>query len=173
MKFEKAIEFVLDEEGGFTDDPDDDGNWTGGKKGKGILKGTKFGISAAAYPDEDIKNMSRQTAVYLYKRDYWDKIKADYLPSLINLHVFDFAVNAGIVPAVKNLQKLSRTKQDGKVGPLTIDAAAKVSPWQYAGIRVKHYTGIAKKNPAKLKFLEGWIMRALEITKLCIENNHQ
>ena len=49
--FAAAIAMVLAHEGGFQGMPDDPGNWTGGRLGDGTLKGTKFGISAASYPD--------------------------------------------------------------------------------------------------------------------------
>ena len=55
-------------EGGFTNDPNDRGNWTSGKIGVGELKGTKYGISAMAYPLEDIKNIGipyEQALTYL------------------------------------------------------------------------------------------------------------
>jgi lysozyme family protein len=53
-------------EGGFTLNPKDSGNWTGGKIGVGELKGSNFGISAAAYPKLDIKNLTREKVRPLY-----------------------------------------------------------------------------------------------------------
>jgi lysozyme family protein len=45
--FDKAMLPLIEHEGGFQNDPDDSGNWTGGKVGVGELKGTKWGICAA------------------------------------------------------------------------------------------------------------------------------
>ena len=50
--FDKAFDWVMKWEGIFSDDPNDPGNWTGGQPGKGILKGTKFGISAMCVSPE-------------------------------------------------------------------------------------------------------------------------
>ena len=47
--FDWIFDFVVASEGGFTDNPADPGNWTSGRVGSGICRGTKFGISAAAH----------------------------------------------------------------------------------------------------------------------------
>ena len=54
MNFDAAFARLLGNEGGFDDDARDRGNWTGGRIGVGELKGTKYGVSAAAFPDLDI-----------------------------------------------------------------------------------------------------------------------
>lgn len=58
-------------EGGFQDDPRDRGNWTSGTIGEGELRGTKYGISAAANPDLDIKNLTWAEADDIYVERYW------------------------------------------------------------------------------------------------------
>lgn len=90
-----AMSVVSVAEGGFTDDPRDAGNWTGGKQGVGELRGTNFGISAAAYPNLDIANLTREEAQAIYKRDYWDSIGAGDLDPALGLVAFDTAVNSG------------------------------------------------------------------------------
>lgn len=170
MKFDQAIEYVLAEEGGFTAKESDAGNWTGGKIGKGILKGTKYGISAASYPDEDIRNLTRDRAKFLFKRDFWDKIKGDLLPDKISLHVLDFAVNAGPPVAIRELQRAGGVTVDGLIGPKTLKAAANVTPWKYSEMRIWHYVGLAKKKAAYREFLAGWLLRNQKITRICLEN---
>ena len=71
--FEQALAVVLGHEGGFCAERSDPGNWTGGAVGCGELRGTKFGISAAAYPAEDIANLTPEAAAAIYRRDYWDR----------------------------------------------------------------------------------------------------
>ena len=41
-----ALDETWGHEGGLSLDPNDRGNWTGGKKGSGELRGTKYGIAA-------------------------------------------------------------------------------------------------------------------------------
>lgn len=90
MDFNQAVEHVLTSEGGLANNPVDRGGMT------------KFGISARAYPTLDIKNLSKDQAVNLYKKDYWDQIHADLLPEDVRLVAFDTAVNFG-VEAAKNM----------------------------------------------------------------------
>jgi lysozyme family protein len=43
--FNIAFELTVGHEGGYSNNPDDPGNWTGGDVGEGQLKGTKYGVS--------------------------------------------------------------------------------------------------------------------------------
>ena len=58
----------------------------------------------------------------IYKRKYWDKVKGDELPSGLDWCVFDFAVNAGVSRASKNLQSFLQTPIDGIIGSGTLKA---------------------------------------------------
>jgi len=118
-------------EGRYSNDPQDPGNWTGGKIDVGELKGTKYGISAARYPDEDIKNLTPDRARELYYRDFWQPLRLDEIDTRyagLALEMFDTAVNCGPQLAVKILQGtltiLGRPVAiDGIMGPKTIAAA--------------------------------------------------
>jgi len=87
MKWEGGAELSLT--------PKDPGNWTGGKVGVGVLKGTKWGVSAAAYPDLDIKGLSEAQACAIFKAEYWDQVAADHLPAGMDHCVSDDAYNSG------------------------------------------------------------------------------
>ena len=54
MDFQTAFQSLIGNEGGYSLDPHDRGNWTGGAINVGECKGTKFGISAAAYPNLEL-----------------------------------------------------------------------------------------------------------------------
>jgi lysozyme family protein len=88
MDFTTAINRTLGVEGGYVNDPNDPGGET------------KFGISKRAYPDVDIKNLTREQAVAIYKRDFWDRAHIDAMPALLQYQALDFAVNSGIEIAV-------------------------------------------------------------------------
>ena len=122
--FDKAFAFVVGEEGGFGADARDPGNWTGGVCGSGQCRGTKYGISAASYPDQDIAALSMADAKALYRRDYWDRVKGDSLPPALALLVFDAAVNNGVGQAARWLQAALGLVPDGVIGPRTLDALA-------------------------------------------------
>jgi lysozyme family protein len=122
--FMQAFQVVVGAEGGFTDAAADPGNWTGGRCGAGRCLGTKFGISAAAYPGVDIAGLTLEAARMIYRRDYWTPVQADTLPAPLALLVFDAAVNNGVGRAVRWLQQAVGVSADGVMGPLTITAVA-------------------------------------------------
>ena len=88
--------FILKEEGGYVNDPDDPGGET------------NMGISRRQYPNEDIKGMTTIRATELYRHDYWLKYGCDKLHWPMNLYVFDAAVN--MHPTI--VKKLRRDSHD-------------------------------------------------------------
>ena len=126
--FAQAFAMVVGHEGGYCNEGNDPGNWTSGRVGSGQLIGTKFGISAAAYPTVDIANLTLADAQMIYRRDYWIKSAADRLPPALALLVFDASVNNGVGRAARWLQLAVGTAQDGLIGPGTLAAVeAKVA----------------------------------------------
>lgn len=128
MTFDEAFHLLLGHEGGFTDDPRDPGNWTGGRVGAGELRGTKFGIAANTYPDEDIRNLTVERAKAIYRRDFWNPARADDLPAEVRYAVFDAAVNSGVRQAVRWLQRAVGVRDDGVIGPVTLAAVNATEP---------------------------------------------
>lgn len=120
--FERALAVVIGHEGGFCIERSDPGNWTGGAVGCGTLRGTKFGISAAAYPTEDIANLTPEAAAAIYRRDYWNRVLGDHLPPSLALLIFDAAVNNGVARASGWLQSAVGVTVDGCLGPETLTA---------------------------------------------------
>lgn len=126
--FRKFIDRLLSHEGGYTADRRDPGNWTGGRVGVGQLKGTKFGIAANTYPQLDIKNLTRDQAVEIYRRDFWGAAKCDRLPPAVGFQLLDGAVNSGIPQATRWLQRAVGVADDGILGPVTLAAIRAADP---------------------------------------------
>ena len=122
--FERAFAVVVGHEGVTDADPNDPGNWTGGRVGGGMLRGTRFGVSAAAYPQTDVQALTLADAQAIYHRDYWEPIGGDTLPPPLALLVFDAAVNAGVGRAARWLQTAVGVTADGMIGPVTRAAVA-------------------------------------------------
>lgn len=120
--FDTMFNRLMGCEGAYQCDPRDRGNWTSGKCGVGECKGTKFGVSAMAYPNLDIKNLTINDAKYIFQKDYWDKCKCDYLPDCISVLVSDYAYNSGRNRAIKSLQECLKIKADGIIGNQTLCA---------------------------------------------------
>lgn len=165
--WESAVNLSLNIEGGLSLDPKDKGNWTGGKEGKGELKGTNCGISAAAFPNEDIANMTPEHAKELYRKYYWDKNKCDYLPDWASVAVFDFSINSGVIPAAKVFQTVLGVTVDGKIGNQTIGAANRVPPRQvledYMNLRLDYM----QKSKMWWKYKKGWTDRVQRVKQYC------
>lgn len=166
MNFDKAFELLIGHEGGYTQNPKDAGNWTGGKVGVGVNKGTKYGIAANSYPNLDIKNLTLNQAKAIYKRDYWDKVKGDQLQPELAFHVFDMAVNSGVARGIKLLQKTVGTGEDGIIGPKTLTAASAMNVNQavqvYNANRLQFYTSLSSFST----FGKGWVNRVANNLKL-------
>lgn len=120
--FADAFRLTCGAEGGgrVSDDRNDPGNWTGGQVGGGIFKGSKYGISAAAFPDVDFSTLTYGQAQALAKQRYWDPHGCDQFSPVIGWLVFDTAYNGG--HPVQWLQAAVGVKVDGVAGAQTVSA---------------------------------------------------
>ena len=164
-----AKRITLNIEGGYQCDPNDKGNWTGGNIGIGKLKGTKYGISAASYPNVDIKNLTKEQAEILYKRDFWGKNRCDYMPDALSIAVFDYSIHSGS-RAIRDLQSVLGVKVDGKVGNQTLGACnsqpLKIILDKYLNKRLSYIIMLCEKKKYA-KYKNGWINRLLKIREVC------
>ncbi len=167
--FRRAVEFTLASEGGYTADPADRGNWTGGAVGQGELKGTNFGISAASYPSLDIKALTRDDAIAIYHRDYWNAVHGDALPFPIALVMFDTEVNGGA--PVRWLQlSVPGVKVDGELGPLTIAAAHRAADPVGVALRILRRRLLFNAGlPSWKLYGPGWTQRAFDLCRAVCE----
>lgn len=139
LTFGTIMVFVFQHEGGYVDDPNDPGGET------------NYGISKRAYPNVDIKNLTRQAAQEIYQRDYWDPINGSSLDPSLAAVALDTAINMGVGRAK---QFLTQTK-DWK---------------QFIQLRKNYYTNLVKTKPALGRFLNGWMNRVNDLSKF-IEAN--
>jgi lysozyme family protein len=163
--FAICFAWTVGQEGNYSDDPTDPGNWTGGKIGSGTLKGTMFGISAASYPDLDIGNLTMEAAQGIYQSDYWAKIQGDFLALPVARAAFDSAVNDGVRSAILWLQAAAGVSPDGKLGPITI-AAANAMPSQVAGATLVHRMIAYTSDSDWLQDGLGWTRRVIALAQL-------
>lgn len=152
MTFDSAVNFVLSAEGGFSDDSQDAGGQT------------KFGISKHGYPDVDIPNLTREQAVDIYKRDFWDRLQCGELPHGLDIVFFDCAINQGPVPAVRMLQNALKVTADGIMGAITIRAAQNAPDvlQEFLARRMYAYSVI----PQVLRYGLGWFRRIASVSAL-------
>ena len=150
-KFESAIQFILDHEGGYCNDPADPGGET------------NFGICKRVYPQLDIRHLTEDDAIKIYRRDYW-KPWMEQMPINVAAKMFDMCVNMGTKQAVKLLQRAVGCQDDGIIGPITM-SSIRVRPEgevldNLVAEQRKFYTSLATQKPEMKKFLKGWLARA-------------
>ena len=159
--WEKCLKLILHHEGGYVNHPKDPGGET------------NLGVTKRVYEEwggtKDMKDLTVEDVSPIYKKNYWDRIKGDELPSGLDLCVFDFGVNAGTGRAAKFLQRLVDTTVDGGIGPNSLRAVNEhVSRWSIEQT-IDDYQAERQKYYEKLKTFEtfgrGWTRRVQETTK--------
>lgn len=157
--FDKAVGFVLAQEGGYNDNPDD-----GGKE-------TNFGISKKAFPDIDIKALDRTRAIELYRVNYWINCRCGFLPSPVAFVLFDAAVNQGPSAAVKCLQRALKVEADGVLGAVTMGAVQKASIRQLIPELIAQRAVLYATNPNVKTFGLGWFRRLSQCHSAALETS--
>ena len=151
--FDQIIGLVLQNEGGYRDDPNDAG------------RATNYGISQAQYPNLDIKNLTVNQAKAIYRTDYYNTMGLFRLDSpAVQYYVLDTGVNAGPGTAVMMLQEAVHLPQDGSLGPITAQAVNTCDEHglldRLIELRMKHYVSLVIADPQKkLGSLSGWTNR--------------
>lgn len=180
--FEKAIETVLQHEGGFVDDKDDPGGATNFGVSlrfllsKGELDRDEDGFLDFDFDKDgdidafDVSSMTLEDAIMIYRDFWWDKNGYDELPDPVAIKVFDLAVNMGSRQAHKHLQRALRANgcadiaEDGVLGPMTRRATLSGDPLSIlAALRSEaagFYRVLAATKPVRQKYLKGWLVRA-------------
>lgn len=115
MNFESAVNKLLGLEGGYSDHAADNG----GKTMYGITEEVARRVGYRG----DMRELPLDLAKQIYKRDYWDAVKADELPAAVRYVMFDAAVNSGVGQSTKWLQRACGVVDDGVIGPKTLAAA--------------------------------------------------
>ena len=151
-QFDPAIEIVLQQEGGYTNDPTD----AGGE--------TNFGIASASHPNVDVKNLTRDGAKAIYEAQYWDPNNYDQInDQAIANKAFSMCVNMGARSANKALQLVVGAKADGVLGPRSIAAINRCDPVEllekYKDALWSHYEAILAAHPKYVKYRKGWYNR--------------
>ena len=169
--FDDCFAKVVGHEGGYGSDPRDRGNWTSGVIGVGACKGTKYGVSAAAYPDLDILNLTLGLAQDIYRRDYWDKLRCDDLPGGLRYYLFDTAVNCGVAFAAESLQRAAGVLPDGQIGARTL-LSVKARGASHALLRLMFADRAMRYalNKNDRLYGPGWFARLFDVTALTLVN---
>ena len=160
--YDKCLETMLHHEGGYVNHPKDPGGET------------NLGVTKRVYEEwggtKDMKDLLVEDVAPIYKKNYWDKLKGDNLPSGLDLCVFDFGVNAGPGRAAKYLQSMIGTTPDGGIGPMTLKALDIYTGANGLVETIEEYQKRRQEYYEKLStfatFGRGWTRRVNETTEL-------
>ena len=113
---------MLAHEGGYVNHPQDPGGMTN----LGVTKRVWEEWVGHEVDEKQMRALTPEAVAPLYKRKYWDAVRADDLVAGVDYVVFDVAVNSGPGRAVKFLQSAVGVTADGGFGPATLAAVKKV-----------------------------------------------
>ena len=151
MNFDAAFEKLIGHEGGFVDHKSDPGG------------ATNYGVTQAVARANgyagDMRDFTLAQSKAIYRRQYWDAVRADELPEAVRFDAFDGAVNSGVGQSVRWLQRAANVEADGALGPATLAAvrgmSGSVLAARYNGHRLMFMVGL-KTWPV---FGAGWSRR--------------
>lgn len=164
-KAELLKPFILKWEGGFVDDPLD----RGGATNKGITIGTFRNFYGKDATVEQLKHITDEQWLHIFKSGYWDKWKADDIEnqSIADI-VVDWAWASGTVTSIKQVQKILGVAVDGIVGNDTLTAInTEYQRSLFVKIhsrRIEFVENIVKRDPSQARFLKGWKNRINSLT---------
>ena len=122
--FSECLKMLLKHEGGFINHPKDPGGMTN----LGVTKAVYDKWTGKESSEDDMRAITPDDVAPIYKKNYWDKVCGDDLPSGLDWAAFDWAVNSGSKRPAKAIQRVVGASQDGSIGPMTLQAVADLDP---------------------------------------------
>ncbi len=156
--FAEALSLILRHEGGYADHPLD----PGGATNLGITRATLADWRGRAVSRAEVRALGQAEAAAIYRQRYWNAVRADDLPAGVDLAVFDAAVNAGPVRAVRWLQAALGVAVDGRIGPQTLAAARRTDRADLIRAISSQRLGFLRRLATFSAFGRGWTRRVAE-----------
>lgn len=163
--FAESLHKVLQHEGGFVNHPKDPGGMTN----LGCTKAVWEAYCGHPVTEKAMRALTPDDVAPLYQSKYWDKIKANELPSGLDYVVFDCAINSGPGRAVKLLQACLGVAQDGSIGPKTLAAIKNFYPEDLIKDYSERRIAFLMELPAWDTFGKGWSRRVDEVEKSALK----
>lgn len=157
MDFLQAFEKLIGHEGGYSNHREDPGGET------------MFGITARVARQQgyggEMRSLPLATAQAIYKKMYWDAVRADEMPEPVRFHLFDAAVNSGAKQSIRWLQRAVDVVDDGVLGPMTMQSVAAANPYKAAMAMIGERLDMMTSLPTWGAFSRGWARRIADNLK--------
>lgn len=196
--FDESLEIVLENEGGYANDLRDSGGetyrgisrrWHPDCPVWGIIDQTATSLNLSSpFSKDDVRKLDSLLGAnkaledmvrYFYKKEFWDRIRGDDIPSQgIANNFFDAAVlmscNEAAIILQRSLNALNRMgrdyhnlKADGMIGPVTIKTLGLYFDFgdelllltAFKGLRVARMVEMMESDEAKEIFARSWLSR--------------
>ena len=163
---DRTIDRILRREGGFNDKPAD----RGGPTNVGITQRTLtiwIGHDATV---NDVRNLTRNTAVEIYRKLYVLKPQFHKIEdAALQAQLIDCGVLHGTGWATRRLQEIvGVSRVDGIIGPITLaainfDSALNGLNEKFLSRRIRRCVRIVDRDETQMVWLWGWQRRALDV----------
>ena len=163
--FNKCLTMLLHHEGGFVNHPKDPGGMTN----LGVTKAVYDKWIGREATEQEMRDLTPEDVAPIYKKNYWDRVKGDDLPSGVDWACFDWAVNSGSGRPAKALQRCVGATPDGAIGPMTLRAVADNEPKRLVeGVYTQRQKFYENLNTFET-FGRGWTRRNKETLDSALE----
>jgi lysozyme family protein len=163
--FDKCLEMLLSHEGGFVNHPEDPGGITN----LGVTKKVYDEWTGRESTEQEMRDLTPDDVAPIYKKNYWDRVKGDSLPSGLDWACFDWCVNSGSGRPAKAVQRAVGATQDGAIGPQTLGLIMEKDPEEI----INYVYGVRQDFYKSLKTFEtfgrGWTRRNKETLHQALE----
>jgi lysozyme family protein len=169
--FNLSVQYVLENEGGYVDIPED----RGGPTNFGITIPTLSAFRRESVGPDDIKNLKREEAINIFYHNYYAPLKLSYIEqNNIVTAILDVAVNCGLSNARIFVEKtlISLLYETGSewMDETYKKSLNEVSQEQFIDrfeiFLMAHYNNLVLIHPSDAKFLKGWSRRAMRLLTL-------
>ena len=163
--FSKCLDMLLAHEGGFVNHPEDPGGMTN----LGVTKKVYDEWIGRESTEQEMRDLTPEDVAPIYKKNYWDRVKGDSLPSGLDWACLDWAVNSGSGRPAKAVQRAVGATQDGAIGPQTLGLIMEKDPEEI----INYVYGVRQDFYKSLKTFEtfgrGWTRRNKETLHQALE----
>ena len=122
--FDKCLHMLLEHEGGYVNDSRD----SGGMTNLGVTKRVYDEWIGRESTEQEMRDLTPDDVAPIYKKNYWDRVKGDYVPSGVDWCLYDWAVNSGSGRPAKAVQRAVGATPDGVIGKQTVGLIMEKDP---------------------------------------------
>ncbi len=169
-------------EGSWSDDPVDNGGptmrgitirvyagyvgvkLTTDRSGKKLIQDATYEAMKAR-----LRRITDAEVLDIYRRNYWEPVRAAEMPAGVDFAAWDLALNAGPVQAVKCMQRVLGVTIDGHIGAATMGALKMRNPADLIREYLAERRRFHRSLSAFWRFGKGWLSRCDQVEATALE----